>query len=572
MLSRLLHSRLTLAELVPAFVFVLFLIAAFKFPRVWDSSFCAIERFASRVARHRTASLLSIALLPLIIRICLLTLVPVPVPGVHDEFSYLLAADTFAKGRLTNPPHPMRIFFETIHVNQLPTYMSKYPPAQGAVLAIGQVLGHPWIGVLLSVSAMCAAIFWMLRGWVPASWAFLGAILVALRIGAFSYWINSYWGGAVPALGGALVMGALPRLRRPYGRVRNAIWLGVGLSLLANSRPLEGALLCTSAAVLLPVIVHCKTSSEWLRFARRIVSLPVVVISVIAVLFMGYYNARLTGNFMLLPYTVNDRAYSAAPHFIWQKSLPIKHSSNPQIEGLYSLERQYWSQNRLDSLKHFRGHLELVLVKFGYFFLWPQFVLPFAISIFYLQDAKIRFFLLQFLLCFLGMVAVVWSQPHYAAPLTASVFMVIIQVLRRVRRWQYRGVPIGLGFSRAIVGFSVAMTVFYVAEAAANPYRASFVAPAGVWGAEGNRYREGLLRQLQSLPGNHLVLVRYLNGNTPSGEWVYNRADIDSAKVVWARDIPGVDLKPLLNYFRDRHVWFLEAGTSPPKLSQDPPM
>jgi hypothetical protein len=68
-------------------------------------------------------------------------------------------------------------------------------------------------------------------------------------------------------------MGALPRLRRPYGRVRNATSLGVGLSLLANSRPLEGALLCTSAAVLLPVIVHCKTSSEWLRFARRIVSL-----------------------------------------------------------------------------------------------------------------------------------------------------------------------------------------------------------------------------------------------------------------------------------------------------------
>jgi hypothetical protein len=131
---------------------------------------------------------------------------------------------------------------------------------------------------------------------------------------------------------------------------------------------------------------------------------------------MGYYNARLTGNFMLLPYTVNDRAYSASATFYLAKVPSIKHSSNPQIEGLYSLERQYWSQNRLDSLKHFSGHLELVLVKFGYFFLWPQFVLPFAISIFYLQDAKIRFFLLQFLLCFLGMVAVVWSQPHYAAP------------------------------------------------------------------------------------------------------------------------------------------------------------
>jgi hypothetical protein len=565
--SLLSHSRLAYVDLLSALLLISYLVAVWIRPHIFSRPLEAFERFGRRIAHRRIAALLIVALMPVTLRLGCLIVSPIPAPGIADEFSYLLASDTFAHERLTNPTHPMWIYFETIHVNQLPTYMSKYPPAQGVILAIGQLLGHPWIGVLLSVSLMCVAVFWMLGGWLPQRWAFLGALLVALRLGVLSYWINSYWGGAIPAMGGALVMGAIPRLIRLY-RVRDAIFFAAGVSLLANSRPFEGSILFLSAVVLLVSVFGRNNPTGVKRFARRIVSLPVISIASLTILFMGYYNWRATNNPLLFPYTVNDRMYSATPHFIWQRSAPPLHSPNPQLESLFAWERQYWGDNRLDSLRHLTLHVGLVAFKFAYFFLWPQLLVPFALSVFLLRDTKIRFFFLQFFVCFLGMIAVVWSQPHYAAPLTGSIFLIVIQALRHLRLWSYHGRSLGLGLSRAFVVFSVAITLLYVGEAASHPFLASFVAPAGVWANPGNRIRENILSRLGALAGNHLVIVRYSAGTAETGEWVYNRADIDRAKVVWAREIPGIALGPLLKYFQGRRVWLLEPRFSPPRLTE----
>jgi hypothetical protein len=125
-----------------------------------------------------------------------------------------------------------------------------------------------------------------------------------------------------------------------------------------------------------------------------------------------------------------------------------------------------------------------------------------------------------------------------------------------------------MGLSRTIAIFGLAMTLVYIAEAAKNPLLSSFVAPSGVWANPGNQQRAKVLKELEALSGKHLVIVRYSTGTVESdGEWVYNRADIDNAKVVWAREIPGVDTEPLLNYFSSYHIWLLEPGFSPPRLT-----
>jgi hypothetical protein len=510
-----------------------------------------IEPHLRKLAEHTGWSMLLLGLLPVALRLALLPQFPIPSPGVSDDFSYVLLADTLRHFRLANPPHPLHQFFETFFVLQEPTYSSIFPLGQGLALAIGwMIFGHPWAGVAISIGTFCALCYWMLRGWTTPGWSLAGGLLAVIEFGPLNQWMNSYWGGAVSASAGCLVFGALPRLLRS-GRVRDSAVLGLGLALQLLTRPYEFAFLLVSV-----ILFFLPSLGKLTKLA------PALLVLTPAIALMLLHNRQVTGSLATLPYSLSQYQYGVPTSFTFQ---PIP---TPQRPLTREQQLDYEIQSKvhgdgIDTFAKFWDRFTTRIRFYRFFFLAPLYL---VVPVFLLAIREFRFLWVLFALTAfsLGTNFYPYFYTHYVAAATCLFVLVSIIALDRLQSLTGRLPP------RLIVYLCVAHFVFwYALYASRNEPLLRTLTPYETWDAINRGDPEGRIainRQLAQSAGKQLVFVRYYPPHEFQ-EWVHNGADIDAGQIVWARDLGRDENEKLRRYYPDRTAWLLEPDFRPPRLT-----
>jgi hypothetical protein len=157
--------------------------------------------------------------------------------------------------------------------------------------------------------------------------------------------------------------------------------------------------------------------------------------------------------------------------------------------------------------------------------------------------------------------------PHYLAPFTAAFYAIGLQAMRHLRIWSPGGKPIGATIIRLEVAICLILACLRLFP---GPLRLALPEwPASSWveswcgpdhfGTERARVES----EMKQFPGQQLLLVRYSSRHNPLNEWVYNAPDIDTSKVVWAREMDRAHNLELLHYYPNRKVWLVEPDSLP---------
>jgi hypothetical protein len=504
-------------------------------------------------------SVLLVVAVALIGRALLLPFIGIPEPRINDEYSYLLIADTFSHHRLTNPTPLAWQHFETFHVNLTPTYHSKHPVAQGLALAFGKIIFHQsWIGVYLSTAILCGAICWTLQAFVPPAWALIGGLLAVFRIALFSYWMNSYWGGSVAALGGALALGSVVRLFEPQRTDRSRLALAstfaISLLILATSRPYEGF------AFSVPLVVYFVYKTVRAANRRegklRFTVIPVVAIGVAGILMMGHYNQRTTGDPFLLPHILNERTYSPLPLFLWQQPKPNPTFRDPVFAKFFRITEEEYGYQKTKSVSGLFSLLGARFLSDWFFYVGPALTFPVLLGLISsVIQPRMRIAVVAVLAMAIALALCIYTMPHYAAPATVAVYLFAAEGLRYL--WQQ-----GREGERAFV-----VAVCFTVVVASLTRQTGSAAINSTFAFSDTR--KLITRQLERNPGEHLVLVSYdLERHYPGDELVHNGADFNSAKILWARSKGTESDRELCQAYPDRTFWAVK--TDDVSFSLDP--
>jgi len=156
----------------------------------------------------------------------------------------------------------------------------------------------------------------------------------------------------------------------------------------------------------------------------------------------------------------------------------------------------------------------------------------------------------------LGLLTETFKLLHYMAPITGLDYYFVLKAFR-LAQWRNRKIGQLMLWLTPLLAIAVLLGSLYGAIKKDN---------SSSWQDQ----RAQLLKRLKQEDGEHLVVVNYEPGHSFQNEWVYNEADIDHSKVVFARAINSTQDCQLIEYFKSRRIWSLDADQSSPKLEPYP--
>ncbi len=516
--------------------------------------------FGQRLFAHQRwwALICGVGLAAFLIAACVSWIAPF-VPRIHDEYSYLLAADTLLHGRLANPPPEVWQPFQSFHTTVAPTYASKYPLGQGLFVALGWgMFGLPIAGCWLAAALCAASMTWMLAGVTGRRWAVVGGLLVACHPVLQSSWSQTLFSGWITAAGSALLAGGVFRLRRRY-RVSSAAACGVGIALLALTRPYEGLVAtCLSAGVLWYLWHQRKPAAKLFMIAQAapVAALPIAV----ALCLIGLQNRAISGNWWSLAYQLHEQQYSLSPVFIFGHQRTPTLEASGDVPQIISGFQRGWALDPFLKRQGMWGWLDGVgLACWRIWDSWMLFALVPILSSYYLSRFRLsRLLALAVAIQVMFSAAVCWIYPHYLSPLLPWLVVLSVLGLRRIFRLLVYKRFLRVVRTQQLVG---AILLFQLLLLLINVVRPQLNTTPD-WAEK----RLAIAAELEARAGEHLVLVYYSPQHNAHDEWVYNLADLEQAKVLWARgEREDWNARLRSHYAGSRFIWQLNPDEEDPQ-------
>lgn len=520
----------------------------FSYWKLWQQAAMRTQMRLARSSQAPVRCMAFLALADVAIRLALLPLTHIPIPLYHDEFSYLLGADTFAHGRLTNPTPPMAAALETIHINMWPTYQTMYMPGTSLLLTFGRLLHCPWISVLLITAVFSAAIYWMISAWLPQPYALVGGI-VALGIAAnLNWWFDNYFCIALLSLGGTLVLGSVPRIFRD--RTWNfSVPLGAGLLILMFTRPYEG--FCIAFPCVAVLVWKLRGAG-----ARKLASMAATPLAMLALgmVWLLYYNWRGTGHPLLFPYMLDFRTYHITGPFLFSPQRPLPHYRLDVLRRFYIFaevpQYQFMHQHPWQYLAR-----KIWIYYFTYLFGVGLLLLPGVWYLIRRRREELNPVLLASSAGFCINVALMgWTPfPQYAAPAAPLLLLIVmlgVRAIGRAERRFFHGAQFLRGLALAELMLGLSLFGLRISEAL------DFPEPQYV-----SRDRAEVAREVLSHPGKQLCLVLYGPQHEAWQEWVFNGADPENERLVWARSLGSASDRAVIAAYPGRQVWLVNPDS-----------